>query len=153
MSKPYGLPGTRIGWVATPDKKVIDAATHIKHYTTITPNTTGEILALIALKAQAEILGRQRETMLANRALMMNFFEAYPELFCWRAPKGGCLAFPELLTGESIDNFAERLLDETGLFILSGSLYHWPGNYFRISYAQRNLPEALARFEQFCTRP
>ncbi len=148
MSKPYGLPGLRIGWVATQAPEVLQATSGIKHYASICPNSASEVLAFMALRAKEQILQRNQAIMTANLSVMDSFFKAQA-LFEWTAPLGGCIGFPKLLTGEAIDRFALRLLEEEQVLILPGTLYGNPNNRFRISFGQKTMKEGLTRFEHF----
>src|SRR5437016_5591405 len=59
LSKVYGLPGLRIGWLVAPPERVEDAL-EIKDYTTIAPATISEVLAEIALERRKQLLERAR---------------------------------------------------------------------------------------------
>ena len=59
MSKAYGLPGLRIGWIACRDRAVLDRLERAKHYTTICNSAPSEVLALIALRARDRSAGPQ----------------------------------------------------------------------------------------------
>lgn len=148
ISKPYGLPGLRVGWVASQDASVIDAATAVKHYMSICPNSTGEVLALMALRAQTQILDKNLSIMRRNLRHIDQFFAQHCDLFKWQIPKGGCIGFPQLLSSESAGQFAERLLQEEGVLILPGHVYRWGNHHFRISYGKANMSDALTRFQQ-----
>ncbi len=149
MSKPYGLPGLRIGWLACRDPEILEQALSHKHYLSICPNTPGEVLALMALRAQGRILETNRAIMRMNLESMDTFFRNHADVFAWQRPQGGCLGFPRLLTGESADAFALRLLEAEQVLVLPGSLYLWEGDHLRVSFARRSMPEALARLERF----
>ena len=48
-----------------------------------------------------------------------------------------------------MDSLAAELVEKRGVLILPGSIFDWPGPHFRIGFGRRNLPDALARFEEF----
>lgn len=50
MSKVYGMPGTRVGWLATQQKDLMYEINKFKDYTTICGSSTSEILAIIGLR-------------------------------------------------------------------------------------------------------
>ena len=58
MSKAYGLPGIRVGWVACKDAEMLRRMEQMKHYTSICGSAPSEFLAQIALKARDRILAR-----------------------------------------------------------------------------------------------
>jgi len=55
MSKAYGLPGLRIGWMATSDHDLLNRIEKYKHYLSICNSGPSEALTLIALKAGANL--------------------------------------------------------------------------------------------------
>ena len=59
LSKVYGLPGLRIGWLVAPEAEA-QAALRLKDYTTIAPATLSESLAEIALERRDELIKRAR---------------------------------------------------------------------------------------------
>src|SRR5579884_316018 len=89
MSKAYGLPGLRIGWIACRDRELLSKLERAKHYTSICNSGPSEVLALIALRARDRVLARNRRIVADNLPLFEAFFTRYPELFEWAAPHGG----------------------------------------------------------------
>jgi aspartate/methionine/tyrosine aminotransferase len=51
--------------------------------------------------------------------------------------------------GQPIDRFAAELVETSGVLLLPGSQFGYPGNHFRIGFGRQNLPEALGRLEAF----
>ena len=76
MSKSYGLPGLRIGWLATRDRALLERLERRKHYTTIANSAPSEFLATIALGAGDQIQARNRAIIAANVPLLDAFFDA-----------------------------------------------------------------------------
>ena len=74
MSKSFALAGLRIGWLASHDRALLDAAARFKDYTTICASAPAEILALIALRARERVLARSQSIVEANLALLDGFF-------------------------------------------------------------------------------
>ena len=74
MSKSFALAGLRIGWLASHDRALLDAAARFKDYTTICASAPAEILSLIALRARDRVLARSRAIVDANLALLDGFF-------------------------------------------------------------------------------
>jgi aspartate/methionine/tyrosine aminotransferase len=152
MSKSFGLAGLRIGWIATRDRVLLDRLAAFKDYTTICSSAPSEVLALIALRARAQVLERSRRILEANLPLLDAFFARWAGAFEWARPRGGSVGFPRLLADRPIDAFADELVRATGVLILPGTLFGDAGNHFRIGYGRTNLPQALARFEEFAER-
>jgi aspartate/methionine/tyrosine aminotransferase len=94
VSKVYGLPGLRIGWIAAQDRDLLERMERIKHYLSICNSGPGEALAVIALKAREQILDRNRALVNANLKCVGEFFSGFPELFEWETPDAGTVAYP-----------------------------------------------------------
>ena len=152
MSKSFALAGLRIGWLASHDTRLLDAAARFKDYTTICASAPAEILALIALRARDAVLARSRSIVDANLVLLDGFFARRPDQFGWVRPRGGSIGFPELRAGVPIDRFAEDLVAAEGVLLAPGSIFGHPGNHFRIGYGRTDLPAALAGLESFADR-
>ncbi len=152
MSKPFALAGLRIGWMATQDREILQRAAAFKDYVSICNSAPSEILALIALRAKEAILKRSLDIIQSNLVLLDNFFARWSQTFTWQRPQAGSIAFPELMTGQSIEEFAEQLVKQEGVLLLPGSVYDHPGNHFRIGFGRRNMPEALERLKHFVSQ-
>ncbi len=110
MSKAYGMPGLRIGWIACQNKEIIDKIRKIKHYTTICNSSPAEILSLIGLKNSAKILERNNNIVKSNLKLLDKFFEQNSNIFRWIRPQGGCVGFVEYLGNKGVDDFCNELV-------------------------------------------
>ena len=152
MSKSFALAGLRIGWLASHDAALLDAAARFKDYTTICASAPAEVLSLIALRARDDVLARSRRIVDANLELLDPFFERQAGRFHWVRPRGGPVGFPELLGGVPIDRFAQDLLETEGVLLAPGSIFGHPGNHFRLGFGRTDLPQALAAMEAFADR-
>lgn len=152
MSKSFALAGLRIGWLATHDTALLDRAARFKDYTTICNAAPSELLALIALRARGEVLGRSRGIVESNLALLDQFFARQAGRFAWVRPRGGSIGFPRLLADVSIDRFADELIETEGVLLAPGSVFGHPGNHFRLGFGRTDLPAALERLEAFAER-
>jgi len=75
LSKPYGLPGLRVGWLATQDKQVMAQLRHMKDYVTICGSAPSKALAMIALRHRQALLARARDISQENREHFKRFCE------------------------------------------------------------------------------
>lgn len=148
MSKTYGLPGLRIGWVATRNAKIYARMALLKDYTTICNSAPSEFLAELALRHRQKLAQRNLDIIKSNLAVLDGFFSRHAELFTWVRPKAGPIAFPRLVRGD-VEVFCEELVNRVGVLLLPGTIYDDEGNHFRIGFGRKNLPEAIARVEEF----
>jgi aspartate/methionine/tyrosine aminotransferase len=152
MSKAYGLPGLRIGWIACQDTEVLGRLERMKHYLSICNSAPSEVLATIALKAGRTILERNRTLVRENRRCVEQFMARHRDRFEWSDPDGGCIAFPRFLGPEGVDEFCRAAVEESGVLLLPNSVFQSrlapvPTDRFRIGFGRRNVPAALAQLE------
>lgn len=149
LSKSYGLPGLRIGWLASRDEAVLRNCARLKDYTTICSSAPSEILAIIALRAKETIIERNRELIRNNTRLAAEFFKSYPSSFRWLPPQGGSVAFPELTASLAVEEFCRDVVERKSLMILPGTVYDAPGNHFRVGLGRRNLEQGFERLADY----
>jgi len=151
MSKAYGLPGLRIGWIACRDRALLDRLERAKHYTSICNSAPSEILALIALRSRDRILERNRRIIAGNLPAFDAFFSRFSELFDWAAPQGGCVCFPRYLGADGVEAMCGELVEQEGVMLLPASIYRSelapvPADRFRIGVGRHAPQEGLDRW-------
>lgn len=149
LSKTLALPGLRIGWLAAQEKALLEKWMAFKDYTTICNSAPSEILGIIALQNRTAILWRNLEIIRTNLRTAENFFSAHPGHFSWSRPKAGTIAFPHWLGKEPVEVMCHALLERFGMMIAPGSLFDYPGNYFRLGLGRRNFAKGIGFFEDY----
>ncbi len=149
MSKTYGLPGLRIGWIATRNESLYAKMAAFKDYTTICNSAPSEFLAALALDHRDAIVHRNLEIIQSNLQLLNTFFDVHGDMFAWQAPVAGPIAFPRYLGGGSVEHFCRDLVKQAGVLLAPGTLYSAGNDCFRIGFGRRNMPECLERLAQF----
>jgi aspartate/methionine/tyrosine aminotransferase len=149
VSKSFGLPGLRVGWIACRDLSARRAIEQTKQYLSHCVAAPSEVLAEIALKASSRILARNRRIAEVNLRLLNQFFSEHDDLFDWRVPDGGVVGYPRYNDTEGVEAFCARLVQESGVLLLPASVYrsevsHTPNEHFRIGFGRRDLPAGLA---------
>jgi aspartate/methionine/tyrosine aminotransferase len=148
LSKAYGLPGLRIGWIACRDRSVLDRLERAKHYTSICNSGPSEILGLIALRAGNKLLEKNRRIIADNLLSFNEFFSRRPDLFRWQEPQGGCVAFPRYLGPNGVESMCTELVEGAGVLLLPASIYRssltaTPTDRFRVGVGRSGPQEAL----------
>ena len=151
ISKTYGLPGLRIGWVATHNDALRKRMAALKDYTTICNSAPSEFIAEVALRHREKLAARTVGILRGNRTLLDAFFVRHAESFRWVRPQASPMSFPKYLRGD-IDELADRAARECGVLIAPGSIFDHGGNHFRLGFGRKNLPQALAVFEEWLTK-
>lgn len=148
MSKAYGLPGLRIGWIACRDHDLLARMEKMKHYLSISNSAPSEILAVIALKARDQIINRNRTLCSENLQLLGAFFDDYSHLYQWQAPDGGCVGFARYIGKDGADEHCRQLVEEAGILLLSSSLFTSEllpvaTDRFRVGFGRKNISTGL----------
>jgi aspartate/methionine/tyrosine aminotransferase len=156
MSKAYGLPGLRIGWIMSKDRNLLKEMEHYKHYLSICNAAPSEKLAVIALKAREVILEKNRNLVNQNADKLTVFFKEFEHLFDWKRPDGGCVGFPKFKGPGSTDTFCETLVENAGVLLLPPKIYFsellpTPQDHFRIGFGRKGIDQALNVFRDYLT--
>jgi len=149
VSKSFALAGLRIGWLTTKNSDLLKNFATYKDYTTICSSAPSEILAIMALRAKDKILKTNLDIIENNLKILDEFFARHTKLFDWKRPKAGPIGFPTLKTNVDIADFCLDLVEKKGVMLLPSKVYDFKGNYFRVGFARRNMPEALEKLEEY----
>lgn len=152
MSKSFGLPGLRIGWIACSDREILSKMERLKHYLSICNSGPSEQLAKIAVKNRDKILARNCDIIDQNLPKWDAFFSRHSSLFNWSRPDGSCMAFPRYNGEEGVERFTRDLVERSGVLLLPCTIYkselgETPTDRFRLGFGRKNLHEGLAAFE------
>ena len=152
MSKSFGLPGLRIGWIACADTEIISKMERLKHYLSICNSGPSERLAKIALRNREKLLTRNCAIVDENLPKWEAFFERHQELFDWYRPSGSCTAFPRYKGSDGVEEFTRALVEESGVLLLPSTIYRselgeTPKDRFRFGFGRKGLDEGLAALE------
>ena len=137
LSKAYGLPGLRIGWLASPDRDVLQRVERYKHYLSICNAAPAERLGMIALAAREQIFARNRALLRRNLTAFEALLADFPGLIDFSAPEGGCVAYPRYTGPGTVETFCADLIENHGILLLPAALYRsdlgaTPNDRFRI---------------------
>lgn len=146
LSKAFGLPGLRIGWVATRDRDLLNRMSRLRDYTTICNSAPSEILGLMALRCRNDIISRQRERIDRNISCLEDFMAVWGHRFDWRRPKGSSVCFPRLRGDLSARAFCEELIDSEGILLVPSTVFGYGDKHIRIGFGRENFPDVLGRF-------
>ncbi|HTP68037.1 MAG TPA: aminotransferase class I/II-fold pyridoxal phosphate-dependent enzyme [Dongiaceae bacterium] len=150
VSKTYGLPGLRLGWLACHDTKFLDEIISLKHYTTICASAPSEFLTALAFRHRQKFIDRNLQIVLRNLRQLSAFFTHHSDLFEWTPPNASTIGFARLKGQQNVQEFCDRLVSEAGVLLLPGTVYDEP-RHIRFGYGRRNMPESLAQLESWLT--
>lgn len=147
LSKAYGLPGLRLGWVVGPPEGVQELWGRTD-YTTISPASLSDTLARIALepRTRARILERTRSIVRGNLGTVSDWLEGHADLFSWRPPEAGAIAWVRYRADIGSAELAERLRRDHDVLVVPGDHFGMDG-FIRLGFGlpRQELTEALGR--------
>jgi aspartate/methionine/tyrosine aminotransferase len=149
FSKAYPLPGLRLGWMVEHDAERRERYVNARTYFSISNNSSGELLATIAMRNREAILERTRKAASGNLQLLDQFMAEHRDMLGWVRPTGGLTAFPWLLSEENARPFCEALTAR-GVLVAPGDCFEVPA-HFRLGFAaaEDRFAKALERFAEF----
>lgn len=142
LSKTYGLPGIRIGWLVTRDRGLRNRLLAAKEQILISGSLVDETIALGALRRRPEWLPVIRERIDAAFTLTAEWLDGHERLE-WIPPRGGVVGFPRVRPGVGIDidAFYRILFEEHGTVVGPGHWFEQPRAHFRLGYGWPTLDE------------
>ncbi len=123
LSKGFGLPGLRVGWIACRDRALLDAAIVVKSMLSTCLSTGSIVLAAIALAAEERIVPAARAIGAANWHKLQAILGTRPDLFAPEPARNLAIGYPRYLGTGSADGFVDRLARERGILLLPGMLW------------------------------
>jgi len=150
LSKAYGLPGLRIGWIVAPPALSADAwARH--DYTTIGPSGASDHLAAAALepRVREKLLERTRRILNSNYPVLEQWLKRFGDSFSWHPPLAGAICLVKYRQAVSALELVERVRAEHGVLLVPGDHFGLP-NHIRFGYGEElhHFQEALAETER-----
>ena len=151
LSKAFGLPGLRLGWVVSQDKELLHRMSSLKDYTTICHSAPSEILGVIALENKEVILARKKELIRHNLKSLEVFLERHGREFQCVMPKGGSMCFPRIVAVDSTLAFCEKLVAETGIMLVPSAMFRFGDHHVRFGVGRKDFSEVLDMFSRYIT--
>jgi len=141
LSKPFGLPGLRIGWIAGPPD-LVRACWGLRDYISLSPGKLSDALACLGLRHREAIVARNRRIIHTNLATAARFIADRASFLSWTPPRGGLLALVKYdLPIASLD-LADRLATDWSVMLAPGSAFGYE-HHLRLGVGQR--PDLFAK--------
>ena len=146
LSKAYGLPGLRIGWiVSTPELAATAWSYH--DYTTIGPSSASDLLARVALlpENRKKLIARTRKIINDNYPVILDWIGLHGNLFSVVDPRAGAIAYLRYSLDMNSTKLVEKLREEKSVLIVPGD-HFFMDRYLRIGFGSdaNYLREGLA---------
>lgn len=148
VSKPFGIPGLRIGWIVAPEP-VIQRCWAMRDYITLSPGKLNDRLALLAVEHRDAIRDRTHRIVAANLDTADRWFAENADLASWVRPRAGLLALMRYHLDIPSSELADLLARDYGVMLAPGSAFGFE-HHLRIGVGQnpRIFAEGLERTRQ-----
>jgi len=135
MSKCYGLPGIRIGWLATQDQFILDSVLAIREQISITNNAMSEEISLKVLQKKDNFLQKAKNHVARNRRVVSDWIDKQQD-FEWIYPEAGVVSFPRIKNPGNADpeKVWRRLAEKYKTFVIPGRCFEMDNRYFRLGF-------------------
>ena len=134
FSKPFGLPGLRVGWIAGPEA-LIAACWAMRDYVSLSPAKLSDALATIALGCREQVTTRTQTIIRQNLATTRQWVAEHADIVTWQEPQGGLLSLLRYNLDLPSRELADRLAREYSVMLAPGSAFGYEG-YLRLGLGQ-----------------
>jgi aspartate/methionine/tyrosine aminotransferase len=145
LSKAYGIPGVRIGWIVGP-KAMIAYCWSQHDYLTICPSKMSDEIARVAVANRDKCYARTRELLTKNLRIAREWVASFNGLLEWREPEAGAIALVKYHASIPSVELSERMRVRQSTLVVPGAYVGLEG-YLRIWLGGREeyLREGLRR--------
>ena len=123
MTKPWGLGGLRVGWIASRMHELLDLLSSARDYSTMCSSAPGSFLAELALRHSSRIIAPRLAAARDNRNLLTDVITLSNGSLSWKRPEAGYTAFVQMPMSISTTAFCRRLAQEQRILLLPGEVY------------------------------
>jgi aspartate/methionine/tyrosine aminotransferase len=122
LSKAYGIPGVRIGWLVGP-ADVVAACWSQHDYITIGPNKLSDAVAQVAVKAanREKLYARTRAILRHNLPIMREWAASFGGFVTFREPQAGALCLMRYHSATPSYELCQRIRVKQSVLIVPGA--------------------------------
>lgn len=155
LSKAFGLPGLRMGWIITRNAELMEQLLAAKEMIYISNAAIDEEVALQFYRQKEKFAAAINKKAMENFQILTAWLQQEPHLE-YVLPQGGVVCFPRFKHPETIDIalFYETLLQKYSTMVGAGHWFAMPQSYMRIGFGWpgkaafeqglKNISEAIA---------
>jgi aspartate/methionine/tyrosine aminotransferase len=135
LSKPFGLPGLRIGWIAGPPD-LVRQCWGLRDYITLSPGKLNDALARLAMTHRDRIIERNTRIIAENLATASRWMAERADFMQWTPPRGGLLALLRYALNVDSLALADKLAIDHSVMLAPGSAFGYE-HHLRLGIGQR----------------
>ena len=148
LSKTYGLPGLRTGWIICRDRRLLETFLAAKEQMHICSPVIDEELSYHYLLHKDRHFPHIRADIKAKFEIVKGWMQQQED-WEWVEPRGGCVCFPRLKAPQQtdLDKFYSILLEKYGTYVGAGHWFEMPRHYVRLGFgwpSRDQLEEGLS---------
>ena len=147
LSKAYGIPGVRIGWIVAPPG-VVEACWSQHDYLTIGPNKLSDMVARIAVRPEnrEKLYARARRILTENLPIITGWIDGFRGFLDFVPPEAAAIAFVKYASTISSVELCERIRRNQSTLVVPGAHVGLEG-YLRLWFGGRQefVREGLRR--------
>ncbi len=122
LSKPFGLPGLRIGWIAA-TSDIVQQCWSMRDYVSLSPGKLNDYLATIALRSREKVFERTQAIAKKNLETLEAWIHQREDLVSWVAPQGGLLGLLHYNIDVPSFDLADQLAEESSVMLAPGAAF------------------------------
>lgn len=150
LSKAFGLPGLRVGWIAGP-QDIVKKSWFYHDFLSTTVTTFSDYLATRALQPEmrSRILKRNRDIIRQNLSVFSEWVNGHNSLLSFTPPKAGCYAFVKYNLPVDSWNLVMHMVTNDSVFVIPGSCFGIE-NHLRMNFGVERefLTKGLERVDR-----
>jgi aspartate/methionine/tyrosine aminotransferase len=144
LSKCYGAPGLRLGWVVTRDRELRDRLLRAKFNTVLSCPALDEEIGVRVFEQRHEIIAQRRDFLARCLDVMQSWVRANEALVDWVRPDAGAICCVRLKSS-AFDDAAVgafyRALDTFGVRVSNGAWFGDEARVFRVGFAHMPIAD------------
>jgi len=133
LSKAYGLPGIRIGWIVCKNKILMEKFLAAKEQIQICNSVIDEEIAHQFLQQKQKFIIPIANHLQSQFAILKTWLQNQPNI-SYVLPQGGCVCFPKLNEKINAEKFYEILNAKYGTYVGNGHWFEMDKHYMRVGF-------------------
>jgi capreomycidine synthase len=145
LSKSYGLPGLRVGWIIGPPD-ILNRCAHLRDYITLHLSPLTEFIALRVIRGADTLLSSRLAEARQNLSILERWVSDHQSIVKWAPPEGGVCALPQLCSVSDVEAFCRHLAKAHSVLLVPGTCFN-RSEHVRLGFgsSSKNLNEGLTR--------
>ncbi|MEP5728070.1 MAG: pyridoxal phosphate-dependent aminotransferase [Sulfitobacter sp.] len=152
LTKTFGLPGLRIGWIICKDREIIERIKNVRTFGHCYVSALSEMAAIVTLNHAEELIKSKTSISCKNLATLRKVIDKC-EFLSASYPEHGTVCMAKLDTKassfRSASEMCQQLLVERGLILVDNSFFNDNENWVRFGFGMSAFGPMLKEFESF----